>query len=457
MVAYLGQTSVGYTPVGGTFHAGLKESYIGKMGSLIPNLIPLLKWLKESGQVKKHKPNGKYIVFDVEDKDGSMVGARGEGRAVPAADSVTSVQGKIPWSRGIKGRTSISFEAMKFGKEGEGSFVDVLKQDAEGVVRQAQSLMAAYLWGLGDGVLAKIPASQDFAAAITVTSSEVADSAGGLVLAPGTRWLRRGMKILPVQAPGSNYAADGGGECTASTKISLLSSDTSLTTDDDIGTTAAAARVLVEHQTANTGTDTTSGSVTIGTASSFQGPSGISEMLSTVSGSSYCNIAVGTYAAWAPQHSHNSGTVRAYSDDLLYRLFGKMQRYQGSLNPKGAMWMNFDMLREMEACSDSFKRYSGREVKPGFASLEDFAVNGVSFPIKIDPMCPGYIAILDPSAIIFSEAHPLAANRTTGNEFINVSGYSVFETIYDWICQLFTTARNKHGVLSDLSYTVASV
>jgi hypothetical protein len=449
--------TLGYTPVSGSFDAVFKEFYSGTLGSLIPNLFPLLKWLKSEGRIRKPKPQGKYIVFSVEDKDGSNVGARGEYRAFPTADSVTSVQGKVPYLRGIKGRIALSFESMKFGKEGAGSFVDVLKQETNGLIRQAQTLMSSYLWGNGDGVLAKIPASQDFAAAITVTSSEVADSAGGLLIYPGTRWCARGLKILPVQAPASNYAADGGGECTASTEIDLISSDTSLTSADDIGATAAAVRVLVEHQTADNTSDTTSGSVTIGTASSFQGPQGITQMLSTPSGGSYCNIANGTYANWAPVHSHNSGTVRAFSMDLLYRLFGKMQRNMGMLNPKGVMWTNFDVLREIEAVEDSFRRFDGRDVKPGFAEISDIMVNGCPFPMKIDPKCPGYIAVLDPSSIVFAEGHPLGVDKTTGSAFRPISNYDVYESMYQWVCQLYTTARNKHAVLSDLSYTVASI
>ena len=437
----------------GTFDSALKQFYDGTMQSLIPNLFPLVQWLSKEGRVRKVKPQGSKIYFATEYKYGKGAGARGEGDYLPGADQVYTVQGNVPYKKGIKGRIQLSSEAMKFGKEGVGAFVNVMKQEMTGNMNLFKHHAAPYLWGFGDGMLARVNGTGG--ATITVDSNEVYDANE-----PGTRWLHEGLSFISCDGL-TNYVVDS--NMTAAVTVSSITSDTVFV--PSASQTITNNYYLVEHQCTDISSTTehTKGSVTLSAsgettgAGSFRGPQGMLALVDDgTTTSSYCGISESTYPQWKGVMSHNSGTARSLTLDLFYRLFFKMTRKAGTFSPKLTCWMNTDVYRTLVDLLEHFIEFAPRSLKPGFEEF-DLMVKGVKIPIRLDHYCPSHIFFLNPSKITFAQGCAPEVARETGSMWRFVSDKDMYEAVTRWIFNTYTRNRNMHGILSDLDITIASV
>ena len=438
-----------YTATGGTFNHVMKEWYENAMESLVPQMFPLYDWLKENGSVVKPKPQGKYIVFDVQTKLGSGAGYRGEGDYLPTPAATTGVQGKVAYLRGLKGRVEISAEAMDI-KNGPGAFANIMDSEIQGLLTEFKYLGSAAMWGNGDGILAKTSTQLSGTATFTAETNETY-----ALCYPGTRWLYEGLSVIPVIST-SAYAVDT--SWTAATTISAITSDTAATLATT-KSTAAATRYLVEHKcTDNTNsTEMAKGSVTLATASSFRGPMGINAMVDNGTfASSYCGISESTYPQWMSTISHNSGTARSITTDLLYKLFYKFTRYSGTMSPEVTAWTNTDVYREIVDLMENQIQFKPRELKPGFQHF-DVMIDGVGIPFKLDHMCPSYIYFLDPKYIRFAQKSAPQIADNHGSSMRWVADKDCYEQVWRWIFQLYTNNRRKHAALRDISCTIASV
>jgi hypothetical protein len=450
--------------VASTYDGALLEFIDKQVQSLIPQLFPIVKWLQSEGRVRHVKPVGKYIVFAVETNVGSNVGFRGEDDYLPTADKVDLIQGKVPYMKGLKGRVGLSWEALQFGKEGVGSFVDLMKQETNGIKTAMLQQAGPAIWGCGDACLAKVNGALTGGAtkAVTVDSDEVYNHTW-----PGTRWLHAGQKIIAADLD-SSY---NDGTMTSAVEIASIDSDTTLT--------LAAARDcndnyhIFEHQaTASTdATEKTKGSVTIDTAYSSRLPVGFLAMCdpSTLqvgngigyghalqnSHGAYCNIDESLYPLWKPNVSSNSGTLRSLTLGLFYRMFNKIAKKTGSMDPRVVAWMSPDMHMELVDLLEHYVEFKPRQLEPGFDKF-DVMVNGTNVPIRLDYYCPGHIFFLDPKEIVFAESVPFQVDKTTGGMWRSVADKQNFEAVWNWMFQIYTKKRNAHGIITDLSYTVSS-
>jgi hypothetical protein len=452
--------------VGGTYDSALLEFIDKQMQSLIPKLFPIVDWLKSEGRVRKVSPEGKYITFAVETNVGSNAGFRGEGDYLPTADTVDMAQGKLPYMKGIKGRVGLSWEALQFGKEGVGSFADLMKQEFMGVQTAMKQAASPAMWGCGDAVLAR---TQTVAASTTM-GVDVAETYANTF--PGTRWLHVGQSIIACELD-DTYDADT--TMTAATTIASIESDSSLT--------LAATRTvddnshIVEHQATDTAdsTECTKGSVTINTAYSSRYPVGFLAMcdpggasgyfngngygyghaLKSTYYGGYCNIDESSYSSWKPNVSHNSGTARSLTLGLFYRMFNKICKKTGSFDPKVTSWMSPDMHVELVDLLEHYVEFKPRQLEPGFDKF-DVMINGTKVPIRLDFYCPGHIFFLSPSDITFAESVPCQVDKTTGSLWTKVADKQNFEAVWNWMFQIYTKKRNAHGIITDLSYTVSS-
>jgi hypothetical protein len=438
----------GYTAVSGTFDASLKEFYDGAMQSLVANFFPVVDWLQKEGRVRKVKPQGKYIVFGVETKMGSGFGPRGENDYLPTADQVDVVQGKVPYQRGLKGRIQLSAEAMKFGREGPGSFTNVLKQEMNGAMIAMRQQASPAIWGQGDGVLASVNGAVAGDTTVTVDSSETYNACY-----PGTRWLSEGMKLISCNTPANNYATD----MAAAIEVDSVTSDTvfefasNATITDDY--------VLVEHHCSDktNSTEVTKGSVSLGTASSYRGPQGITLMVDDgTRAGTYCNINSTTTPQWKAIKNHASGTARSLTLDLIYQTFWKLGRKVGTLSPKVVSWMNTDMHRELVKLLEHFVEFKPRSLKPGFQAF-DLMVHGTPIPIRLDYQCPSYIYFLDAGAITFAQGCPPELAKETGSMWRFVADKDSYEAVWRWIFQIYSRKRNRHAILEDITVDIQSI
>jgi len=305
------------------------------------------------------------------------------------------------------------------------------------------------MWGNGDGLLAKFGSTGVSTTSLTVQCEEDYNSCY-----PGSRWLYEGLSVIPVVST-SSYAVDT--SWTAATTISAITSDTACTLSAS-KTQETAVRYLVEHQCSDNtnSTQMTKGSVTLATASSFRGPMGINAMADDGTfSSSYCGISESTYPQWKSTISHNSGTARSITTDLLYKLFYKFTRYSGTMSPDVTAWTNTDVYREIVDLMENQIQFKPRELKPGFQHF-DVMIDGVGIPFKLDHMCPSFIYFLDPKFIRFAQkAAPQIADNH-GSSFRWVADKDCYEQVWRWIFQLYTNNRRKHAKLTDISCTIAS-
>lgn len=439
-----------YTAIDGTFDGSMKEFYQNAFENLVPELFPMVDWLKEEGRIQKPKPQGKYIVFGVQTKLGSGAGYRGENDTLPTADSVTTTQGKVPYLRGIKGRIQLSAEAFDV-KSGPGSFTDLVQNEMDGLMTAMKYLGQAAIWGNGDGCLAKTITDPGGTTALTCVSSET--SAG---VYPGTRWLYEGMSVIGVTGL-TNYNDDA--TWTAAAEIDSITSDTAAVLSSTV-TTGTDTLFIVEHQASDTtvAAQKALGSVTIDTAGSYRGPLGLTAMVddSSLSGTTYAGISTTTYPQWKSVCSDNSGTPRSISLDLIYKLFYKMTRQAGTFNPDVVAWTNTDVYREIVDLMENQIQFKPRELKPGYQHF-DLMIDGVGINMKLDHAAPSFIFFLNPNYITLAQKSGPTLADNHGSMWRFVADKDSYEAVWRWIFQLYTTNRRKHAVLRDITRTIASI
>lgn len=447
------------TPYSGTYGAEYKEFADGALQSLIPNLFPVIKWLKGKGRIaspKRISPDGKYIIFSTDLKTSHGFDFRGEGDYFPTGDKVDTVQGKVHYQKGLKGRISLTWEATKFGKEGVGAFADVKKHEHTRAIIALKQRASPAIWSVGDGVLAKMAAIDNSTAGVPVVYEKYD------YCYPGARWLHEGMKVIGTQAPDTrdsetgNYTADS--DMSAAEEIKSINSDISVTFNAAVtsGDTDTESRYYVGHECSNTATaaEKTKGSVTIGTAASFRGPDGLLAMADDgTMKASYCGILESTYTQWKATRAHNSGTLRVPTVDLVRQLHTKIGRKAGSEMDLG-IWMNPDMRNEFTSNLEQFVEFTPRKLEPGNNEW-DFMLNGKRVAVDVDYYAPGYIFMLNPNYIDFAEGAPIHVQP--GGPFPSTEGKDEWDWFYRWMFQIYTKSRNKHGILMDLDYTVNSM
>lgn len=443
------------SPYSGSWEAAFKRFYDGAMQSLVPNLCPLLEWLKSKGRVRKLKPQGEKIYFATDYRLSDSFGYRGEGDVIPAPDTVESVQGSVDYQKGIKGSVGLTFEAMKFGRQGAGAFTDVQKHEMKSAMIMMRKLAQVALWGTGKGALAKVSAGGGGAAATATVAVDETYDGDTVTLCPGTRWLIEGMKVISFLNFAA-YAKDAG--MTGALTINSIDSDTQITLSANNNITAN--YYLAQHHCTNTATaaELAWGSVTLDTAASSRVPQGMLALCDDGTFvSSYCGISESTYPQWKAVVKHNSGTALPLTLDLFYQLFFKLSRKAGSFEPDLTAWMNTDVFRELVDLLEHFLQYKPRQLEPGFGKF-DMQINGVNIPIRLDHECPSFVFFLNPRYITFAEGQPPQLSKETGGIWTrDTDRKDQYEAIWRWIFQTFGQSRNKHGILKDISCTITSI
>jgi hypothetical protein len=425
---------------GATHDAAFKTYFEGKAQTQMTDFNPMLKWLKGEG-CKKVMAKGDEIKFNIVTQRGSGFGPRGEMDVLPAADSVTSVKGTVNYRKGFKGRLSLSAEAMKHGKKGDGAYVDFVKQEMDEGLRTMRDHASPALWGTGNGTLAKITAES--ATTVTVTSSELSDG-----MYPGTRWLHEGQKYVPVTHE-TNMTADG--TWITPQSIASIDSDTQVTLDTSSGGLGTNPGYLKSADTVN------SAGITIGTASSYTGPDGLLAMVDDGTlVSSYCGISESTYPIWKARISDGSGTARALTLQLIYQAYMKIARSMGRLNPRVVTWTNPDLYsNKLVDLLEHFVEFKPRKLDAGYDEV-DIMINGNIVKIKLDFYAPGAFFFLNPEHMKMIEGCPLEVADEDGI-WARLPDQDGYEARLRWEFNLYCNRRNGLGMLSDITYSVTSV
>jgi len=437
------------TPYGSTFDSMLTEYLDKNLGKLILGALPVADWLRKEGRIRRLKNlSGSQIRFPVELRSGSGFGPRGEGDALPASDPVDTIYGNVPYRRGIKGRIELTSEALSFGRAGAQNLADVVKQEVRNAYNTMRLQAIPAIWGAGNGLLAHINGAVSSDATVILDGVETYSECS-----PGTRWLHPGMKVISVLST-TAYAADAA--MAAAVEIDSITDYLDLEMASAIDATDD--YYLVEHHCSNTstGAELLKGSVTIGTASSYRGPLGLTAMCDDGTLlSSYAGISETSYPQWVATLSHNSGTRRALSLDLYYGLFGKLTRLSNDMKPGLVDWHNWDIHQALVDLLEPFVEFRPRKLEAGFDEF-DIMVNGVPIPIKIDHGAPGYIYMLNPSKIVFAEAMAPAVWKVgaAADGWRDVADKTNAEKKFQWMFNVYTTNRPAQGRICDITHTI---
>jgi hypothetical protein len=443
------------------FDADFKIFFDNVMGELWTSFSPVSEWLEKEGRITKKKPVGRYIQFAVETALGSGVGARGEGDTLPTANGMTVVNGLVDYQKGFKGRFSITEEAKVWGKAGAGAFADVLEQEMRNVENGIRCLEASNNWGCGDGILAYSSGTLSNSTAVVTTRSETYQHCY-----PGSRWLFEGQKVAAIatlatlttdtsNSPAGGTAADAWTDAYPTRQtISSINSDISVTLQ--AANTTAGAYYLADY-----------GSYTGGTEGTQRGPAGLGNIVDDGTFSDTapnsqtfgcCGLVAATYPTWKALVSHNSGTARALTTDLIYQMYFKMARRAGDMKHKPVCWTNTDVFREFIALLEPQVQYQARKLEAGFESEMEIMVNGVGLPIKLDMRCPSSWFFINPKYIDLYNSRPLGiVSSSKGEVEIPNANATNWEYRYWHAYQLATKSRNKHGIIRDIISTITSV
>ena len=429
-----------------TFDADFKIYYDNTMSQLWTSFNPMLDWLQKEGRVKTVKPVGKYIQFPVEQALTSGAVAAGEGDTLPTAVNSSMVQGKVDYQKGFKGRISLSEEAMLWGKKGDGAFADVLEQEMRCNVAVLKNLAGAAVWGVGDGMLAK-------SASVSTTTWTITSSETYAAYNPGTRLLWEGLKFENVTAGATNVWTDDVGPGI----ISAITADTTFTTTTDISAGMAAGYVT-----------TYEGGYTTAVASSSRWPAGIKGIVDDGTFSDdaslnlnvdpafgCCGLIVSSYPGWKAVKSHNSGTLRDISTDLIYQMYFKVGKKNGTLSPKLTSWTNPDVFREFLALLEPQVQYQARKLNAGF-NEQDIMINGTTIPIKLDYKAPSEWFFIDPEHLTLYNSRPLGLVTVDGKSAVVSATTTAREYRHWWAFNLGTNKRNAHGLITDLNKTITA-
>lgn len=448
--------STPYVGTSTTFDNMLSVQLDKRLGELIPNMVPVLKWLKSEKRIQSLKnPSGNYVEFGVELRPSSGFGPHGEGDTLRDADQVDTVKGKVYWRKGIAGRIELTSDALNFGRASPQNLADVYKQEYRQALNVCRLHAIPGIWGDGTGLLAKLNGGVTSDTTVTVdgTSAEKYNA-----IFPGTRWLFDGMKVISVDGSGPTINYDADTSMTAAVEISSVDSYTQFTVASNISATDNFH--IVEHHCSDTSSSTekAKGSVTIGIENSYRGPHGFLAMCDDgTRTSSYLEIDDSTYPQWKANIDHNSGTLRALSTKLFYKMFFKLTRKSNTFTPDLVCWMNPDVHINLVELLEPFVEFKPRQLDAGYKEF-DVMINSVQIPIKLDHGCAGGIFMLSPRYITFLEALPLQVWKVgaQGDGWRDVSDKLNVQMKFVWRFQIYTTARNRHGLITDLNYTAHS-
>lgn len=432
------------SPYSGTFHGALKHYYDPAFKTMLRELFAWYDWLKSEKRIDRN-PNivGDKIVFGTNVKRSSGVGARGELDTLPTTDKAEVAQGEIDYLTGYKGRIAVSYEVMKQGKKGKGAFVDIVQNEIQSMIAGIKEHGSSHAWGSGNGFVARAPDHTGGGTSLTLSSTETSAACY-----PGTRWLHEGQYYIPVTSGTPlNYTADA--TWTAYTEVTAINSYTGATISP-ARTATSTNLLLISAETA------TNGSATIGTANSFVGPMGFGSMCDDGTfHSSYCNLSESTYPKWKASVLANGGTARSLTMKLFYQAFFKVGNKSGQMKPGLVGWMNHDVYLELVDLLEHFVEFKPRELAAGFQEI-DVMIKGTTVKLRLDRYCPGYIFLIDPKEVHLYETIPIEMGEEDGSEWIPLADKDGYEARVRWNWQLATTARNRHGIIMDLTHTAGA-
>lgn len=406
------------------FQAVLKEYYLPPAQDILHNKTLLLKRIEQDTE----HIEGQYAVAPLRIGRNEGHGFIGKGGKLPQPKQQKYSESR--WTvKLFYGRVMLPGPDMAEAQSDLGSFVRLMDSEMSMLPVDMAKTLNTYLFGDGSGYLARISAIAG--TTITLTANL---GLGYTNTSNPTKWLRKGMVVVPVLAG----AATG----TARTITAINASANQITIDSAFGGTAAANDYLViASEPGVTPADIDHGYNNV--------PMGIRGIFDTVNPptkpAGLQNLDVATEDYWVAQVLDNSGTLRPLTLDLLQQAQDQLEQVA---DQSGTLWLTDHAQRRAYLnLLEAAKRYVNEmTLDGGFRAL---SYNDV--PFVVDSDAPGgLIWHYDESKLKFftmRDYHWL----TDGSILSRDADRDMFQAALASYFDLGTMNRRAGAVLEDLS------
>lgn len=397
--------------------------YLPGLPSWVNNRRPLAGRIEKITDKKRFK--GRQFIFAAKDANEQGVGALAEGETLPVGVDL-SVQNMTLAMKYYYGVASLTAQANNF-ITGDGAFEDVVTAKLDSMRDQLEEDMAVDMtFGDGSGVRGQV-------SGYSSTTLTMLDQP--TVGTNGARLLRKGMLL-------SSYAAKSGGSANADGKaISNVPSSTTATVPASAGFQA---------------NDYVFRCVTAGTDprnKAMMGLGGVVDDGTRVS--SFQNISRSSVATLKANKLGNSGTLRAWSPELMDQ--GCME---GALNGGGkiptAIYSPLEIQRRAAAFLRADQRYdmSVADLKGGYKGIMWRCPEG-ELPWFWDRFCiPNEVHFINEPDLFLAIDEDVQPEKRDGGMWRFTSRAHVLECWFYTFRNLGARACNSHTLLGDISHTL---
>lgn len=401
-----------------TADSALKEDYQPSVRDQLNNEIMMLAQI----EARSSDVEGRRAVLSLHTGRNSGIGPRAEGGTLPTAGSQTYTEERVSLKYNY-GRIQINGPVIRAMKSDQGSFVRAVESETKGVVDDLKREVNWQVFSGTTGVIAQCDASTSTDEVELVTTTDSA----------AMRRLEVGM-VIDIGTLADPDSVASGRTIEAVEDVYGDSGNQSITIS------GANVTTTTSHYISLSGSRPDS-------ATGYNGLTGLQAIVAA-SGTLF-NVNPSTVASWVSTVDSNSGTNRAFTDNLVEQVIDKVWLASGKAP-------NFIVTspaarRNYAAQLKAQKRFTDTvDLKGGFSALTVSAGN-TTLPIAVDRDCP------DNSAFVLNLDH-LVQHQSSDWEFMDedgavlnrVANTDAYEATLFKYHELTTDQRNAHALISDL-------
>lgn len=406
-----------------TFGNALKEFYLTPARNQLNNEAFLLSLLEKTA---KHI-EGRRAVLSLKVRRNSGIGARADGGTLPTAGTTGWAEERVALYH-LYGRLEVTGPAIRAMGSDKGSFVRPVKAEMQDLTEGLKVDTNRQLWGTSNGVIATATTSSSGQAVLSLatTTSEVK-----------MRQFEEGM-LVDVGTL-AELAAGSGGPTYGNPIVSVDVAAKTITLTSNLGSAAD-------------GSDFVSRAGNGGSAANQKELTGLQTIVAA--SASLHNVDPATYGVWKSTVSDNSGTNRSVSENLFAGVMHDVRIASGADIDK--IITSDGVFRAYAALLSSQKRFPNTlDLKGGYRGL-DFSAGGYGggqgVTICWDRFTPANQAfLLNTSNLTIHQQSDWDWLDMDGSVLSRVANKDSWEATLAMDAELATDARNRHGLIKDLT------
>tara|TARA_R100000458_G_C8278091_1_gene253908 strand:- start:110 stop:1417 length:1308 start_codon:yes stop_codon:yes gene_type:complete len=407
------------------FNAVLKDFFEGTVRDHLNTKVTLLQHIEKS----KRSFVGRKVVFPVNLRRTSGVGARGENGALPAADRQRYDDVNIS-AKYLYGRIELTGPVIEASRGDRGAFASALRSEVEGMRRDLRDDLNRQLFGqlpvkASDGSALDLTGvlGVKSVAGTTTSDTQTLDSGNGKA---GTRYLKPGMKVSILAADGTHRGSTFVESVDSANSQVVLDATVAVQQDD----------VFVRGDSASS--NSLNAELT-----------GLANIVQAQTTGSFQAISTTDFPEWAASELANGGTVRPLSLELMQLAVDTADEVGGS--EPGLIMGHHSARREYINLLTSDVRYAPEQLRGGFQKLS-YAGGTNPIPIEFDKHCTyNALYFVNTADIKYYVQKDWAWANRDGSMMSRVSDKDAWEAFMCFYGELGCERRNTHVILKDLA------